>query len=123
MVKPCRDRLCPHVFGRFLERQEYPDGGRLAVDGADELADEGATYLAALDLDYHPLGLAGVVIDESDNAIDALICAFLSLLARAIATMRPSSNEGERPPLELKAVILSQLSSAMNGRGFADDFE
>jgi len=60
----------------------------------------------ALDLDDDALALAGVVIEEVDIPVYALICAFLAVINR------PALDQSQRPVLELVAVLFGEGLSA-----------
>ena len=111
-----------HVAGRFFQCQKDAERGRFPVDCADQIAYVPTVDLAALDLDDCPLDLARVVVNEGDQAVNALVCAFLALLAGTIAAIWPRPEQGQGPPLELKTVILGQLPSVMQGSWFTNDY-
>ena len=48
-----------------------------------------------------------------DGAVHAQVLAFLALPAARLAAQRPGADQGERPPLELVAVVVGELA----GRG------
>ena len=66
---------------------------------------------AALDLYHDALGLAAVVVEEVDEAVDAGIRAFLAVARGA------SVHKSERPPLELVAVVEARDSALSRSFG------
>ena len=105
----------PHGLGGVLECDEDADGGVFAVHIALEGSDHTAIDVAALDLDDDALGLAAVVVEEVDVAVDASVGSAPSVVGR------PGVHQTQSPSLKLVAVLLGQGGSAGGVGGLADD--
>ena len=104
-----------HGLGGRLEGDEDADLGLLAVHVALEGGDHAAVDVAALDLDDDALGLAAVVVEEVDVAIDAGVGATAAVVGGT------GVHEAQGPPLELIAVLLGEGGGAAGVGGLADD--
>src|SRR5579875_160067 len=123
VVVACADGLGYHISARRFQRDEDADSGVLALHGANQVADIAGFDVTGFDLHQHALRFSVGVVDEGDNAIDASVAALFSRFAAFLTTERFGLHKGERPPLELIAVILRELFCGGHISWFADNVE
>ena len=109
-----------HRFAGRFQGDEGGEGGVFALEGAAQVTDVGAVDGAGFDLDEGALGFSAIT-EEVDDAIDAAVGALLATARILWCAEGLCTDEGERPPLELVAVIGGELLGAREGGGFADD--
>lgn len=121
VVKSCLAGGGDHFGGGFFEGDEDAKSGFLVLDGANQVADVAGFDMSGFDLDNGGAGFAFGVVNEGDDAVDAAVGAFFALSGGWFAANGLGFDEGERPPLELVAVILGKLAGGCEVEGFADD--
>ena len=100
-----------------------PSSGLLALQRAFQIADVARFDVAALDLHDDLFGLAGVIVQEGDDAIDPFVAPLFAGLAVVLTAERLGAHQRERPPLELVAIIVGKLAGGADVFRLADDPE
>jgi len=123
-----RQRRLDHGLRRRLQCDEQANRRTLLLQHADEFIDDRAAHLARLHLhdDLARLRLAfPVLLEEVDDAVYALVRAFLALARPRRPAHRLRAHQRQRPPLELIATLVGRICSQFAGAGFggglADD--
>ena len=98
-VEPCAYGLIIHWSSRLFEGYEQGQVSFLALHVALESRYLVALYISALDLHDDALGLAAVVVEEVDEAVDAGVSSLLAVAGWSCI------DQAQRPPLELVAVV------------------
>src|SRR5579883_269171 len=123
VVVACADSLGYHIAARRFQRDEHADSGVFALHRANQVANIAGFDVTGFDLHQHTFGFGVGVVDEGDNSINASVTALLAGFAAFLSAERFGLHEGERPPLELIAVVLRELLCCRYILWFADNVE
>src|SRR5680860_1511853 len=106
-------RLFAHGFRRLLHGDKYADLRFLALNNAAQITQMRDGRLPGLDRDDHLLSLPLGLVVKVQSAVDALVGSLLLLLGT-------SSDETQRPPLELIRIMVGEPLGIRNGDGLAN---
>src|SRR5579872_2624814 len=109
LVKARAYRLGDHRLARRLQGNEDAYGRVLALHRSHQVANLAGRDMARFHLHQRPLSLARLIVDEGNHAVDALVATLFPRATALLPTQRFGFDQRQRPPLELVAIIASQL--------------